>query len=223
VSKEKMSDSDHSKSHDQFAEGYDNQVKDYNSYGHEVLFGLCYQYIKGSGSLLDLGIGTGLSSVHFAAAGLDVTGLDGSKGMLEECWKKGFAGELKQLNIQETPYPYDSNVFSFVLCCGVFHFFGELRPIFQEAFRLIENSGIFAFTVAAFPSSESVEDAADTPGFIKVPTAWGIPIFKHSDSLIYQLADSIGFTIEKEQKILSESGDESEPEMLFKAFVMQKR
>lgn len=83
-----MDNADHIKSHDEFAGIYDSQVKQYNSYGHEVLFGMCYEYIKPGDSLLDLGIGTGLSSVLFAKAGLNITGLDGSLEMLKECGKK---------------------------------------------------------------------------------------------------------------------------------------
>lgn len=101
-----MDNADHIKSHDEFAGIYDSQVKQYNSYGHEVLFGMCYEYIKPGDSLLDLGIGTGLSSVLFAKAGLNITGLDGSLEMLKECGKKGFAKEIKQYNIQDVPLPY---------------------------------------------------------------------------------------------------------------------
>lgn len=85
-----MAKKDHIKSHDEFASIYDSKVKEYNSYGHEVLFGMCYEYIKPGDSLLDLGIGTGLSSVLFAKAGLNITGLEESLEMLKECRKKGF-------------------------------------------------------------------------------------------------------------------------------------
>jgi len=47
----------------------------------------CYEYIKPGDSLLDLGIGTGLSSVLFAKVGLNITDLDGSLEMLKECRK----------------------------------------------------------------------------------------------------------------------------------------
>ena len=83
------------KSQGKFASTYDALVKEYNSYLHQVLFGMCYEYIKPGDSLLDLGIGTGLSSVLFAKSGMNITGLDGSVEMLEECRKKGFAQELK--------------------------------------------------------------------------------------------------------------------------------
>ena len=85
-----MYKTDHPKSHDEFATIYDSRVKEYKSYGHEVIFGMCYEYIKPSDSLIDVGIGTGLCSVLFAKAGLNMTGLDESLEMLKECRKKGY-------------------------------------------------------------------------------------------------------------------------------------
>ena len=39
------------------ASSYDNQVKEYDSYGHDVLFGMCYDYVNTGEKLLDIGIG----------------------------------------------------------------------------------------------------------------------------------------------------------------------
>jgi ubiquinone/menaquinone biosynthesis C-methylase UbiE len=218
-----MAKVDHIKSHDKFAGTYDNQVKHYNSYGHEVLFGMCYEYIKHGDSLLDLGIGTGLSSIHFAKAGLKITGLDGSLGMLDECRKKGFANEIKQYNIQDVPLPYSDNTFSHVICCGVFHFFNDLLPIIKEANRILKPTGIFAFTIASLTAKEAGIDYENIPDFIEVQSAWEIPIFKHSDKYINKIAQTLDFTIEKEQKVLADSGDKDAIDILFKVIVMQKK
>lgn len=87
------------KLHDKIASEYDSLVKKYNSHIHELLSGMCFEYIKPGDSLLDLGIGTGLSSFLFAKAGLNITGLDGSGEMLKECKKKGIAKKTKQYNV----------------------------------------------------------------------------------------------------------------------------
>jgi ubiquinone/menaquinone biosynthesis C-methylase UbiE len=213
---------DHIKSHDEFAKTYDSQVKQYHSYGSEVLFGLCYEYVKPGDHLLDLGIGTGLSSIHFAKVGLFITGLDGSAEMLKECRKKAFAKELKQYNIQDLPLPYSDNAFSHVICCGVFHFFSDLMPIMKEAYRVLNVGGIFGFTIASLTKNEAELYPDKIPDFIEVQTTWGIPISKHSNKYIEEIARSLGMTTEKEQKILSDSGDENSPDILFKAIVMQK-
>jgi len=217
-----MDNSDSIKIHDKYASTYDSQVKDYNSYQHEILFGMCYEYIKEGDSLLELGIGTGLSSINFARAGLNVYGMDASAGMLEECRKKGFAKEIKQYNIQEDPLPYSDNAFSHIVCCGVFHFFGDLLPTIKEASRILRPAGIFAFTIASLTAKDAGLDCESMPEYIEVQSAWGVPIFKHSDKYVNKIAETHGLTIQKEQKILADSGDKDAGDILFKVIVMQK-
>jgi ubiquinone/menaquinone biosynthesis C-methylase UbiE len=217
-----MNHDKHIKSHESFAQGYDQQVKDYNSYGHEVLFGMCYEFVNPGDSLLDLGIGTGLSSVHFATAGLAITGLDGSAEMLNECKKKGFAKELKQYNIQHSPLPYADNTFSHVICCGVFHFFADLMSIIGEVHRLVKPEGIFSFTIASLDISDGGREPKNGEDYKEVPTVWGVSIFKHSDNYIQKLFQKVGFTVQKEQKVLAESGEKNGRDILFKVIVSQK-
>ena len=114
---------------------------------------MCYEFIRAGDTLLNLGIGTGLSSINFARAGLVVYGMDASAGMLEEWRKKGFAKELKQHGIEKSPLPYEDGRFSHVISCGVFHFFGELQLFIKEASRILQPAGIFAFTNVS-PSKE---------------------------------------------------------------------
>ncbi len=217
-----MKDTDHLKSHDEFASTYDSQVKEYNSYSNEVLFGMCFEYIEPGESLLDLGLGTGLSSVHLARFGLEVTGLDGSEAMLNECRKKSFAKELKRHNIQQVPLPYLDRTFSHIICCGVFHFFGNLLLIIKDSFRILQPGGIFAFTFAAQTAKEKESFSENLPDYIETPSAWGISIFKHSDEYIHSIAEELGLTILKEQKVLIDSGDNDTEDILFKVIVMQK-
>jgi len=84
----------------EFASEYDAQVRDYYSYGHDVLFGICFEYVKAGDRLLDLAIGTGLASKPFADIGLRVSGLDISNDMLEACRTKGFAEDLRRHDLE---------------------------------------------------------------------------------------------------------------------------
>ena len=205
----------HITNHDRFAESYDSQVKEYNSYGHDALFGMCFEYVKAGDSLLDLGIGTGLSSIHFAKIGLKITGLDGSAGMLEECRKKSFAKELKQYDITQVPLPYSDVTFEHIINCGVYHFFGDLLPMIKDSVRMLKSGGIFAFTVASQENNISTD-------FIEEPTAWGISLFKHSDKYIRQISEDLNLEILKVQKLLVNSGDPNADDLLFKLIVTRK-
>lgn len=217
-----MKDIDHIKNHGKFAKYYDEQVKEYHSHGHDVLFGMCFEYVKAGDSMLDLGIGTGLSSFSFARTGLEITGLDGSPEMLDECRKKDFAKELKQYSIQNVPLPYPDISFSHVICCGVFHFFGDLIPIIRDSYRLLKAGGIFAFTIASPTAKDKASIVGNMPDYIKSPTAWGIPIFKHTDEYIQSISAELGLKVLKEQKVLTDSGDNTSDDLLFKVIVIRK-
>jgi predicted TPR repeat methyltransferase len=217
-----MKNIDRVKIHDDFVKIYDSQAKEYNSYGHEVLFGMCYEYAEAGDTLLDLGIGTGLSSVNFAQAGLVVHGMDASAAMLEECRKKGFAKELKEHSITDTPLPYKDNSFSHVICCGVYHFFGDLQPFIAEASRLVRENGVFGFTIASIAPEDLKSASGDTKDYIEVMSPWDVPIFKHSDEYIQAITKDNGFEIQKKQKILAETGDMGGDDILFKSIVARK-
>ena len=196
------------------ASNYDNQVKEYDSYGHDVLFGMSYDYVSAGEKLLDIGIGTGLSSIHFARTGLKIYGLDESQEMLNACQSKSFTEELKRYDITCDRIPYKSKYFNHVICCGVFHFIGDLSDIFTDARRVMKEGGIFAFTIAPQET-----DA----GYIEVPTDWGVSIFKHSPQYISDLLYENGLELVKEQRLLLKGADKTSYNMLFSVMITRCR
>ena len=208
---------------DQEAAQYDQQVHEYNSYSHDVLFGMSFEYVNPQERLLDIGIGTGLASQSFAKVGLEIYGCDGSTEMLRVCKSKGFAKELKVFDIQKMPLPYSDNFFDHVICCGVFHFFDDLEKIVKEVFRIIREGGIFAFTVAAQTSEEEAADGNNFKDYLETPTPWDVSIFKHSGEYIINLLKANGFEILKTLKLLIRGGPEEDSEdMLFRVFVSRE-
>ena len=209
--------------HDREAAQYDQQVSEYNSYCHDVLFGMSFEYVNPRDCLLDIGIGTGLASQSFAKVGLSVYGCDGSTEMLKVCESKAFAKELKVFDLQNIPLPYTDSFFDHVICCGVLHFFDDLETILKEVLRIIKPGGIFAFTFATQTSDE--EDASDDKlqGYFETPTPWGVPIFKHSSGYVTNVLQANGFDILKNQQLLIRGGPEDDSEdMLFKVYVARE-
>jgi ubiquinone/menaquinone biosynthesis C-methylase UbiE len=82
--------------HSESAQTYDEICLQVESHAHEVLFGLAFEYINSGEALLDVGVGTGVSSKLFHKAGLAIYGVDNSEEMLAVCREKGFAKELKK-------------------------------------------------------------------------------------------------------------------------------
>ena len=196
--------------YEELASQYDEEVKAYDSYGHNVIFGMGFEFVSANEKLLDIGIGTGLASIQFARVGLKVYGLDSSQKMLDACRSKSFTEELKQCDISREPIPYKGGYFNHVVCCGVLHFLSDLNKLFSEIKRVIREGGIFAFTFA--PQEKSI-------AYIEEPTAWGISIFKHSPQYIMKLLEANGLELLKEQRLLIKGADKLSYDMLFSVLI----
>jgi len=129
------------------ANEYDRSAEQKNWRGPEVVFGLAYAFVEPGQSLLDIGIGTGLSAALFHKAGLAVHGMDLSPQMLEACRAKGFTADLTQHDLTVAPYPYDTASMDHAVSVGVLNHFGDLRTVFSEVSRIVRPGGIFGFVV----------------------------------------------------------------------------
>lgn len=92
-----------------FASEYDKLSKKHDWYSPEILFGLVFEYLNKNKKLLDIGIGTGQSSIPFKKIGINIYGIDGSSKMLEFCKKKNFTKELKLVDLDRENIPYKDN------------------------------------------------------------------------------------------------------------------
>jgi predicted TPR repeat methyltransferase len=125
---------------------YDDEAEACGWFGPEVAFGLTYKYVQAGQSILDIGIGTGLGSVLFQKAGLEVYGMDISQEMLEVCRSKGFT-YLQLHDLIKLPYPYNTESMDHAVCAGVLNFFSDLSPVFEETARILRKGGLFVFIV----------------------------------------------------------------------------
>jgi ubiquinone/menaquinone biosynthesis C-methylase UbiE len=144
-----------------FADSYDRKAEGCNWRGPEVAFGLLYEFVSAGESILDIGIGTGLSSTLFHKAGLRVFGIDRSAEMLDTCRQKGFATDLRQHDLIAEPYPYDSASMDLAVCIAVLDFFEDKSPVFREAARILRDRGTFVFAVTDREPSQSVQYTAN--------------------------------------------------------------
>lgn len=178
--------------HDQYAKEYDQQIKNQDCFIADILFGLSFEYIRRGESILDVGIGTGLSSRLFSSAGLHVFGIDSAAEMLNVCQKKHIAEELVEYDLLTLPWPYQKEKFHHVVCCGVFHFIGDLDKIFQEFSRIHKPGGILAFTVMKNNNEQQNQAAYDQR------IEGDFTIYSHKDHYIYALMQNNHYRKEKE-------------------------
>lgn len=207
--------------HDRDAAAYDDLVTAYGSYAHDVLFGLCFEYVRPGDSLLDLGIGTGLSSAPFAKAGTVITGVDGSEEMLEVCQRKGIAVELRCHDLLKTPLPYPAAAFNHVIACGVFHFFADLAPLVGEACRLMQQGGTFAFT-AAVPDADATGSTPSGSVRVRHDPVAGVSIYAHRPAYVHALLEWNGLVRRKQQHFTAHSVDCEVPPLMLAAYIAQK-
>ncbi len=205
------------------ASAYDRQARDTNWFGPDVVFGLAYEYIKPGDILLDLGIGSGLSSIPFYKAGLRVYGLDGSTEILEVCRAKSFADQLKQHDLRDLPLPYPSASFDHVICVAVLNSFPELAALFTEIARLMKGQGIFAFTVEdRKPGQESGYPINRVEVAERPQAETAVTLYRHSKEDIAGYLDQNGFILCKELEFLAFKYPYENKDIFFKIYIAQK-
>jgi predicted TPR repeat methyltransferase len=184
---------------------YESQATETEWHGHEVLFGLMYEFIKPGETLLDIGIGTGLGSLLFHKAGLQISGFDNSAEMLKGCESKDFSGETIKHDLRDVPFPYQADSFDHVISLGVLNFFADLEPAVKETARIIKPKGIFGFTVEEKkPGQESRYTLCVDGGPDQRGESFEIALYRHSDEHVRTLLESIGFSVRKQFEFLAD-------------------
>ena len=213
-----MTDKDVLEYSDQFAGEYDRMALDCEAYIGDCVFGMMYEYVSPGQRLLDLGIGTGMSSVLFSRIGLEVHGLDASEVMLEQCRKKGFARELRVHDLRE-PLPYGDDEFDHAVLVGVTHFLEDVDPLLSEVARVLRPGGAFAFTTVC-PDDESrpvsVKEVAGFPIFLRSQESTERSLSRHgfdvlkTTRLVYFPDPSVRMDVIDRLHVVRRTGDRSE-------------
>lgn len=198
--------------HDKSANVYDNMSVLIEYHGDEVLFGLAYEYLSPGSNVLDIGIGTGLSSYLFYKAGLEVYGIDGSEKMLDICREKGFATELKLCDLVVDRWPYENAKFENTIACGIFHFFEKLDIFFKETSRVMKIGGTFSFTVMV--SEENFLSYTDTGS--------GLSIYYHNYFQIIELLNKYSFEILKCVMFFVYKTPDKKEKAMFRGYLAKK-
>ena len=207
----------------QSANEYDDQARATNWFGPEVVFGLTYEFVRPGDCLLDLGIGSGLSSIPFHKAGLRVFRLDDSSEVLRVCKSKNFVEELKQHNLHDLPLPYPSQFCNHVVSVAVLNSFKNLAPLFDEVARIMKAGGIFAFTVEEQKSGQEESYAINRVDVSEKPKdETAVRLYRHSEEYITRLLGRNGFVLLKTLEFVAFKYPAENKDIFFKAYVTRK-
>jgi predicted TPR repeat methyltransferase len=100
-----------------------------------------------TGKILDAGCGTGLTGNALKNMGYkDITGIDISRKSILLAQKAGAYSQLKQLDLQTQPFPFNQGEFDAVNCIGVLTYIKDPRPLFKEFCRIVRPSGYIVFS-----------------------------------------------------------------------------
>lgn len=202
---------------DAFAKDYDQSVVQNNWNGPQILFNEINDLIQPNSHILDLGIGTGASSILFKKSGHLITGLDGSAKMLEQCKKKNIADKLIKHNLKNTPFPFNNESFNAIISTGVFHLVHPLNPIIIEIKRLLSPKGFFSFT---FQNTNEINEYKEIePGIWENQTQSGVLNYKYSKSYISEILNQNGFEILKQKEFLAYKNQELQKDFYFNLIV----
>ena len=102
-----------------FAPEYDRLANDYYWFSPKVMFGMLFDRIKRKDKLLDIGIGTGLSSEPFRKMGMEIYGVDGSVEMLKICKNKNISEHLDAIDLEVSQLKYKDEYFDMVIANSV--------------------------------------------------------------------------------------------------------
>ncbi len=211
--------------HDQeSAVGYDEQARQTKWFGADAVFGLTYEFVQPGEVLLDIGIGSGLSSVLFHKAGLKIYGLDASDEILKVCEAKGFVADLRQHDIRDTPYPYPDQFFQHIISVAVLNALPDLHPVVVEVGRMLKPQGIFAFTVENQKPGDADRYLINKIDVDEQPKPEdAVILFRCRPAEISDLLTKQGFTLRKTFEFAAFEYPAEQRNIFFKAYIAQKR
>lgn len=202
---------------------YDEQARRTKWFGPEVVFGLAYEFVAPGDSLVDLGIGSGLSSVLFHRAGLRIHGLDGSSEVLRVCAAKGFTEGLRQHDLRDLPLPYTDRFCDHVTAVAVLNSFRDLDGLFAETARMMRPGGVFAFTVEEQRPGQEESYAINREAVNEQARAeTAVTLYRHGRGRVAESLERGGFQPLKELEFLAFEYPAEGRGVYFKAHVARR-
>ena len=130
-----------------FAQNYERELRDNMKYTAYLDVPRLISDALGArqADILDLGCGTGLSSVLFFDRGYDVTGIDGVAAMVRQARKLPFKKVIQQ--DLESPWRVKDGSFDAAVMCGVMEYIIYPQVLLRQVHDKLVTDGLFGLTV----------------------------------------------------------------------------
>ena len=135
------------KYYDDWSGRYDSELSDWDYRSPDESARLLAGYAAPSARVLDAGCGTGLSGHALVAAGFtDIVGIDISADSLRVAADRDIYRDLRQVNLQTLPMPFEENAFDALTCVGVLTYMDDTANTLRDFCRLVRPGGHVVFT-----------------------------------------------------------------------------
>jgi predicted TPR repeat methyltransferase len=179
--------------------------------------------VRSGQTLLDIGIGSGLSSILFHEAGLRVLGVDGSQEILDVCAAKNFTEDLRLHDLRQVPLPYADQAVDHIVAAAVLNSFKDLAPLFREFSRVMKEEGVLAFTVEEQKPGQDSAYAINRVDLSELPRPKAaVMLFRHPGAYIRALLAQNGFKLVRSLEFVAFQYPAENRDVLFRAYVARK-
>lgn len=129
--------------YDEWAETYNADLGDWSYQAPRVAAELLRaEGLDPGAHLLDAGCGTGMTGAALADVGFrHIDGIDFSEQSIAVAAETGVYGDLRPVDLQELPLPFDDSVFDAVTCIGVLTYIPTPRDLLAEFARVTRPGG----------------------------------------------------------------------------------
>lgn len=111
--------------------------------------------------LLDVGVGTGRGSIPFARRGFDVTAVDSSQAMLEECRRQAAGTSLRLTRADATRLPAGDGEFDTLMSLNLMVHLPHWQSVLTEWARVVRPGGRIVFDINSLDHFNAVHRRAD--------------------------------------------------------------
>ena len=140
--------------YDNWASNYDKDVEEWGYDMPTKVASLLAQYLSNDKEkeleILDAGAGDGLSGMALrespSFSNCHLTGADLSTQMLEGAKKRGCYDELLTLDLNQPPFPFQSQSFDAITCVGTMTYVNPNAGTLKEFCRIVKPNGLIFYT-----------------------------------------------------------------------------
>ncbi len=210
--------------YDSFAPEYDQLAGDFYWFSPKVMFGMLFEKIKKNNKLLDIGIGTGLSSELFAKMGMDIYGVDGSVEMLKICASKKIAKKLDVIDLEAGHLNYKDEFFDMIIANGVLYFLKNIENILSESVRVLNNKGILCvnFEELSDGINEEYRNISNCVISKKLKEKTGVVVYKYNIEYIKSIISKLDVSIKEVFRYLAYTSPTTKEDVYFTLLVLEK-